>query len=117
MWENPGNIKTLLGFSLLVGYLLLLWFRTNVFVEYVTLFRLTRFFHVGEYRELVDNGYSESYISFLLEYYKDLFIVRLVACPICLGFWLALPSAMLAPEYLAVIPLGLFFYALFNKLI
>jgi len=117
MWENPNVFLNILGFSLLISYLLVVWFKTNAFVEYLTLFKLSRFFCIFDYNEIVKNGYTESYTSFLREYYHDYFIVRLVTCPICFGFWLALPSLLLSPSYVLVLPLGLFFYGLFNKLV
>ncbi len=117
MWENPNSLMNLLGFSLLVGYLLLLWFRTNAFVEYISVFKLSHFFHVDTYHELVGNGYNASYPDFLKEYFGDSFFVRLVTCPICLGFWLALPGLLVSPSYILTLPLGLFFYGLLNKLV
>ena len=106
-----------LGISLFIGYALLVWFRTNAFAEYLTLFKLSRFFYVGSYNELVSNGYEGGYIDFLREYYHDLFLVRLATCPICFGFWLSLPFLDLSVNNIIIIPLGLFFYSIFNKLL
>jgi hypothetical protein len=117
MWGNPDIIINVLGFSLLVSYALVIWFKTNAFVEYLTLFKLSRFFYISNYNELVQNGYSGTYTEFLREYYHDYFVVRLTTCPVCFGFWLGLPFLLLSPAYLLVLPLGLFFYGLFNKLV
>jgi len=106
-----------LGISLFVGYALLVWFRTNAFAEYITLFRLSRFFHVSSYNELVSNGYEHGYVDFLKEYYHDYFLVRLVTCPICFGFWLSVPFLGISVSNIFIIPLGLFFYSIFNKLL
>jgi len=117
MWENPEIFYNILGFSLLVAYALVVWFKTNAFVEYLTLFKLARFFHIDDYQKLVNSGYSGSYPEFLREYWYDSFFVRLATCPVCLGFWLGLPLLLIAPQYVLVLPLGLFFYGLFNKLV
>lgn len=117
MWENSNTILNILGFSLLVSYALVIWFKTNAFVEYLTLFKLGRFFYIFDYNEIVQNGYGGTYTEFLREYYHDYFVVRLVTCPVCFGFWLGLPFLLLSPTYLLVLPLGLFFYGLFNKLV
>jgi hypothetical protein len=112
-WESPGE---LLGLSLFLGYALFIWFRTNAFAEYINLFRLDRFFYISQYNELVDNGYSSSYLDFLKEYFYDLFLVRLVSCPICLSFWIGLLTVFIFGVSPLVIPLGLCFYGFFNKL-
>jgi hypothetical protein len=113
-WESPGEI---LGLSIYLGYILFVWFNTNVFVEYVQLFKLKQFFYVDQYKDLVDNGYASSYLDFLKEYFYDLFLVRLVSCPICLGFWLGLLAALIFGASPLIIPLGLCFYGFFNKLV
>jgi hypothetical protein len=113
-WENPGNT---LGFSILLGYALFVWTRTNAFVEYMNLLGLSRFFHIDEYNKLSLEGYSESYLSFLREYWADCFFVRLVVCPICVGFWLGLVLLLFFGVSPVTIPLGLFFFGIFNKLI
>jgi hypothetical protein len=117
MKETLSSLYPLLGVSFMLGYALLVWFRTNAFAEYVTLFRLTRFFHVGDYNEVSKNGYPEGYVHFLKEYYHDNFIVRLVTCPVCFGFWLGLIIFFGFPVNILVVPLGLFFYGVLNKLV
>jgi hypothetical protein len=117
MWENPKTLIDILGFSLLISYVLVVWFKTNAFVEYISLFKLSKLFYVEDYNSLVTNGYEGSYVEFLREYYHDYFIARLVTCPICLGFWLSVSFLLLNPQNILILPLGLFFYTLFNKLI
>ena len=109
--------QSILGVSLYISYFLVVWFKTNAFAEYITLFRLSRFCFVDSYNELVKNGYENGYTQFLKEYYHDYFIVRLMTCPICFGFWIALPFSFYSINYLFAIPLGLFFYGVFNKLL
>lgn len=102
-----------------LAYLLVVWLKTNAFVEYIRLFQLTRLFHVSDYLKLQGDGYGGSYIDFLAEYYYDSFFVRLFICPVCLSFWIGLVAALVTGfnEGLCVAPLVLFFYLLFNKLL
>jgi hypothetical protein len=105
--------------SALLGYFILIWRRTDAFVEYIRLFRLGYLFHVDEYFNVQKNGYDGNYADFLQEYYSDKFLVRLATCPICLSFWIGLFCFIFSQDLRAYIcgPLSLFFYLLFNKLI
>lgn len=108
-----------LTIALVASYFMLVWFRTNAFVEYLTLLQCYKFFHIGEYENIKNEGYGGSYVDFLLEYYNSHFIVRLLGCPVCLSFWLGVGLSFfvnLATAWVAV-PLMLFFYLLFNKLL
>lgn len=113
-WESLGETLRL---SFFVGYALLVWFRTNAFVEYVNLFRLDRFFYVSQYNALVEDGYPSGYLDFLKEYFYDQFIVRLAVCPICFGFWVSVIVLLAFGASPLIIPLGLCFYGFFNKLV
>jgi len=114
IWESPSYM---LGLSILLGYVLFVWFRTNVFVEYVNLFRLSHFFYVADFNKLTTDGYNGSYLEFLKEYYYEQFFVRLVSCPICLGFWLSLIVVVFLNCSVLLIPFTLCFYGFFNKLL
>lgn len=102
-----------------LAYLLVVWLRTNAFVEYMRLFHLTSLFHVSDYLKIQGDGYGGSYIDFLAEYYHESFFVRLFICPVCLSFWLGLVVVLFTglADGLCVAPLVLFFYLLFNKLL
>ena len=104
--------------SLLLGYAILIWLRTDAFAEYMALLGVN-WFKLDEYRKLKTDGYSEDYVSFLYEYYQNHFFVRLVACPVCLSFWLGSFSIVFLGSLDAVIvaPLSLFFYLHFSKLL
>jgi hypothetical protein len=110
---------TIAGIALLCGYFILVWLRTDAFVEYINLLRLSRFFHIYEYNALHAEGYAGNYTSFLFEYYHDNFFVRLVCCPVCLSFWLGLFVCLGLGSCAAAIssPLMLFFYLVFNKML
>lgn len=103
--------------ALVLGYLMLIWYRTNAFVEYANLFKLARFFNVAEYNNLRNQGYDGLYIDYLSEYYSDKFFVRLLKCAICLSVWLGIFCSLFLDVYsgLIIAPLALFFYAIFNR--
>ena len=105
--------------SFLLSYLLLVWLRTNAFAEYMTLFRLDRFFHVIDYNNVHKEGYSGTYTDFLYEYYSESFIVRLLSCPICVSFWIGVVAVCVSFSFEAMIigPLTLLFYTIFNRLL
>jgi hypothetical protein len=105
--------------AVVLAYFMLVWFRTNAFVEYMNLFKLGRFLKVSEYTQIHADGYGGNYVDFLVEYYKDYFLVRLVSCPVCLSFWLGVSLLILTgslSSFLAA-PLMLFFYLLFNRML
>lgn len=105
--------------AVILSYFMVIWFKTNAFVEYMTVFRLTRLFHIAEYNQLHRDGYEGSYLDFLSEYYKDSFFVRLLSCPICFSFWLGVICSLYGDKdsVVLVAPLVLFFYLIFNKLL
>lgn len=105
--------------SIIAGYFILIWLRTNAFAEYMLLFKLARFFKLEEYKKLHTDGYDGSYVDFISEYYKDYFIVRLLICPVCLSFWVGALSCFVFGEYsyFIIAPLSLLFYTLFNRLL
>jgi hypothetical protein len=74
---------------------------------------------VAEYKQLEKEGYGGNYVSFLSEYYRDKFFVRLVICPLCLSFWLGNIAAISLGirENYAMAPAVLLFYLIFNKLL
>lgn len=103
--------------ALVLSYFLVVWLKTDAFAEYMILFRLTKLFHMEEYKQLRADGYDGNYVDFLVEYYKDKFFVRLLSCPVCLSFWLGMAAiAINGLGAIIVPPLVLFSYLLFNKL-
>jgi hypothetical protein len=105
--------------AIVLAYFMLVWFRTNAFVEYMNLLKLGRFLKVSEYNEIHSNGYGGNYVDFLVEYYNDYFLVRLSSCPVCVSFWLGLIVVFFSGSLSAFLaaPLMLFFYLLFNRML
>ena len=72
----------------LVAVLLIVWFKTNAFIEYVEVFRLGKLFSLSLFEEKRQNHPNGlTYLNYLL-IYRNSFITRLISCPICLCIWL-----------------------------
>jgi hypothetical protein len=105
--------------AFLSSYVLVIWLRTSAFAEYMNLLRLGSFFRIDEYHKLSNEGYVGTYTDFLAEYYRALFIVRLLICPVCLSFWIGVSSLFFLDfrEACILAPLTLLFYTVFNKML
>lgn len=66
--------------------LLYIWFKTDAFTEYVSLFGLGKFFHVAEYKEVTKDDPTLHYTSYLSANYNS-FLTKLFVCPKCLSVW------------------------------
>ena len=82
--------------GLAVAYLLYAWFKKNTFVEYMEFFALEEWCLIPEFRQISECDKSLLYTNFLAEYYNSCWFVRLITCPVCLAFWLALPLTVIA---------------------
>ena len=105
--------------SIIYGFILLIWFKTNAFAEYMNLFGLSKFLKVSEYNDLIKNGYEGNFSDFLHDYYNSKFLVRLLSCPICLSFWFGIFSIPFYNFFTGFVlaPLTLFFYTLLNRML
>ena len=105
--------------ALMLSFLLVVWLRTNAFVEYMRLFRLGGLFHVDEYAKISADGYEGNYIDFLVEYYKDSFFVRLLSCAVCISSWTGIGGFLFTLHWVGLLlaPLTLLFYLIFSKLL
>lgn len=73
----------------IVSLILLVWFRTDAWLEYCRLWRLDE---LGFYKDYDDKKYMDvtlTYHSYLRRHH-NCFGVRLITCPICLAVWLGL---------------------------
>lgn len=105
--------------AFLFGYFIFIWLKTDAFAEYINLFKLNNFPKIDEYNQLHNNGFDGNYIDFLNQYYRNLFIVRLLVCPVCISFWIGIISIVFTLNFYSFItaPLSLLFYLLFNKML
>ena len=98
--------------------LVILWFDTSFLIDYLKLFRLTRFTYIEEYeKELFDNP-DIKFLDFV-SIKEPNFLNKLLACPYCLSFWLSAFCCVLTTGNIlltfACYPLTLFFYFIFKK--
>jgi hypothetical protein len=96
-------------------FCLLIWLKTNAFVEYMRQFNAE---YISEYETIAADVPGYSYITFLLEH-KNCFFTRLITCPVCLTVWFAMTAALLFTVSIGVLAafLGLFFYLIVSRLL
>ena len=111
-------IETLL-ISSSIALVLLVWFHTEAFVEYATLFSGNVFFHIDHYKHKQKKDPALDWITYL-QMNHDSFFVRLITCQMCLSFWLTLAVCVFTHN-LILLPicyiLGLIIYKLTIKLL
>lgn len=80
-----------------VSFLLLVWFKTNAFCEYLDYFNLGFYFYTSDYKKKSES--NEVLLSYpvYLSIYHCSFFTRLLSCPICVSVWL---------NFLILFPLG-----------
>ena len=98
--------------------LIVLWFDTSFFVDYLKLFRLTKFTYIEEYeKELFENP-ELSFLEFVFIKEPN-FLNKILTCRYCLGFWLSTFCCLLSTKNILLIfacyPLTLFFYFIFKR--
>ena len=103
----------LISFVLLI---LIVWFKTDAFVEYCRFFGIEKHFHINEYLEAKKEDLELTYHLYLRMNY-DSFFVRLITCPICLTIWIYLPILLIELiVYPVFVLFTLFLYYLFIRL-
>lgn len=87
-------VNSLFNQICLINLILLVWFKTNAFVEYVNLFKLNKLFRVDKFLEYKKINIEIDYVTFLMIKNPN-FITKLVSCTYCFNFWLSLSSCFL----------------------
>ena len=72
----------------IIALVLLVWFRTDAWLEYCRLLQLDFISFYSDFLEKQASDISLTYHIYLRRYH-NCFFVRLITCPICLAFWLA----------------------------
>jgi hypothetical protein len=99
--------------------LLLIWFRSEAWVEYCKLFKLNYISKYKEYDEVKKEDVRIDYHTFLKNEYNN-FFVRLLTCPICFSVWSSLIVCITSGSiifYPIVIVFGLILYGILNILL
>ena len=111
-------IKTLAA-SIATSGILIIWFNTDSFIQYIKLFRLSKFTYIKEFEQELFENPDLKYLDFA--YFKEpSFLNKLISCPYCLSFWISFISAIIATSELllgfVVYPMSLIIYFSFIKI-
>ena len=89
------SIIGLLLFTIsIIGLLLLIWFRTDAWLEYCRLFGLDS---ISFFRDFDNKQYQDVLLTYhiYLRRYHNCFFVRLITCPVCLAVWLGIIAGVI----------------------
>ena len=82
-----------------ISLFLILWFRTDGYLEYCRLLHLDRISFYKDYEAKKHEDATLTYINYLRREH-NCFFVRLITCPTCLAVWLAIIPATLTSVFL-----------------
>lgn len=98
---------------------LILFFNTDVLVEYGRIFKLIKkWLKIDQFDEAYKNDFELTYRQYL-RINHNCFFVRLITCPICLSFWLCIIGCIICGIITSlpiVYLLSIFLYYLFVKI-
>lgn len=106
--------------SSLIATIFLIWFNSDFIIEYGTVFGLSKFFKIQEYKEKQREIPIPLAYPLFLKMKYDNFFIKLITCPICLSVWLSaiLGAYFLSWSFIPVICiLSLIIYGLIRKLL
>ena len=112
-----------MGMAIIIGasiisLILLIWFRTDAWLEYTRLFKLDRISHYKEFDSKYKEDVSLTYQLFLRRDH-NCFFVRLITCPICLAVWLGIIALIFT--HIVFVPAcivgGLLLFTIIDKLL
>jgi hypothetical protein len=85
-------ILSILIASFFIALALLIWFKSDAFIDWFKFFRLGTFIKADEYRQerMIGNDLNISYPKFLKSKYHRSMFFKIVGCPLCLCVWLSL---------------------------
>lgn len=103
----------------LVAMILLIWFRTESFIEYCRLFNLNWISFYKDYDAKKKEDAKLTYLGYLRQYH-DSFFARLITCPICASIWISILLAILTLK-MSIIPVvvigGLLLFSIIDRLL
>jgi hypothetical protein len=77
----------ILNISLAVVFILIIWFKTNAFCEYLEYFHFQNHFFINDYYKFRSKSTCPLHYTDFLLLKNNSFFIRLISCPICLGVW------------------------------
>lgn len=103
-----------------ISLLLLIWFRSDAWVEYCRLFRFDSISFYKDFDEKKHQDVSLTYHIYLRRYH-NCFFIRMITCPICFGVWFGILACLYQLIAVVHIPLvvlaSLFIYGLIDRLL
>jgi hypothetical protein len=75
-------------YSCVLASLLIVWFRTDAYLEYARVLRLNKISFYKDYDSKKSEDARLTYFGYLRQYH-DSFFTRLFTCPICVAVWIA----------------------------
>jgi hypothetical protein len=111
-------IFTIVNMSCFISLILLIFFRTDAFLEYTHLFHLNFISHYKDFDAKRKEDIMLTYIQYLRRYH-DCFFIRLITCPICQAVWWGIlfgiiTSLTLIPIYIVF---GLMLFVIIDRLL
>ncbi len=83
-------IFEILNISLAVTFVLIIWFKTNAFCEYMEYFHFHNHFLISDYYKARKKTTNVLHYTDFLLIKNNSFFTRLITCPICFAVWLNL---------------------------
>ena len=102
-----------------VAMVLIIWFRTEAFVEYCHLLGLDSLCDYRGYNDEKKNDVRLTYHDYLLRFHHG-FLTRLLTCPICMSMWITIFMCVITLSALhipVVMVGGLTIYLIIDKLL
>ena len=112
-------MSAILFCSACIAMLLLIFFRTDGYVEYCRLLRLNFISFYKDFDAKHKEDFSLTYIKYLRQYHNN-FFVRLVTCPVCLSVWIGIVLSILFMHFF-ILPIniigGLLLFTIVDQLL
>jgi hypothetical protein len=118
------TLLPIIVYSCFIATLMIVWFRSDAFVEWMSLFGLGKLIKADKYKDEKFENITITYPRFLKMKYP-FFIFKLIGCQLCLGIWLSvIPAIILSTSLITFIGYSsvlyissLFIFGIISKLI
>lgn len=93
-------------FIAIIVLILLVWFRTEAWIEYCRLFRAN---FLSFYKDFDAKQYQDVSLTYhgYLRRYHNCFFTRLITCPVCLTIWLVLTGIFIKFAFFVLLGMAL----------
>lgn len=95
-------MKDALVLSFILAQILVIWFQTNAFIEWVKMLKIGRtFFKASEYDQYVEEELDPHTYPYFLLSKNSSFFNKIISCPYCLNFYLCLFMYAFVHQYVS----------------